>query len=136
MRGMASLKHRARTLPELADAAVIYAVDAPLPMAPEAASLSTKDALAHLSDLTRTLQAHTQWDARSLEALVRDFAASRQPEPRKLGEVAQPLRIALTGSKVSPPIFEVMEILGRTETLARLAQAVPVFAPALDDKEA
>jgi glutamyl-tRNA synthetase len=60
------------------------------------------------------------WSAAGLEAAARGFAAE---EKLKLGEVAAPLRAALTGAAVSPGIFEVAEILGRDETLARVADA-------------
>ena len=58
------------------------------------------------------------WDAASIEAEVRDYAENKG---LKLGKVAQPLRAALSGSTVSPPIFEEAELLGKTETLARIA---------------
>ncbi|MCW5700221.1 MAG: glutamate--tRNA ligase [Rhodospirillales bacterium] len=120
LKGMASLKLRAKTVAELSEMAHFYALDRPLPISPEAATLLTDDTKGLLRDLTQDLRNHTQWDGPSLESEVREFAGTRQPKARKLGEVAQPLRVALTGSKVSPPIFEVMEILGREETLARL----------------
>jgi len=60
------------------------------------------------------------WDSASLEAAVRAFA---EAQGLKLGQAAQPLRAALTGSTASPPIFEVMAVLGRAESLARLADA-------------
>jgi glutamyl-tRNA synthetase len=61
------------------------------------------------------------WETPALEAGVRDFAAT---QGLKLGSVAQPLRAALTGTTASPPIFDVMAVLGREESLARLADAV------------
>jgi glutamyl-tRNA synthetase len=57
-----------------------------------------------------------------LEELVRGFA---EAQGLKLGALAQPLRAALVGAMASPPIFEVMEVLGREETLGRLADAAP-----------
>jgi len=61
------------------------------------------------------------WRTSALEQLVREFADRKGA---KLGTIAQPLRAALTGSTASPGIFEVMEILGREETLGRIADAV------------
>jgi glutamyl-tRNA synthetase len=55
-----------------------------------------------------------------LEAAVRSFA---EAEGLKLGQIAQPLRAALTGSTVSPGVFEVMTVLGKAEVLGRLADA-------------
>ena len=63
---------------------------------------------------------YAEWRAASLEHRLRDFAAAKA---LKLGSAAQPLRVALTGSVASPGIFEVMEVLGRDETLARIADA-------------
>jgi len=60
------------------------------------------------------------WSAEPLEAKVRDFAEAQN---LKLGKVAQPLRAALTGTTVSPPIFDVMAVLGEEETLNRLRDA-------------
>jgi glutamyl-tRNA synthetase len=74
----------------------------------------------HLASLAEALRAEP-WTAAALEARVRDFAEARG---QKLGVAAQPLRAALTGATASPPIFEVMEVLGRDETLGRIADAV------------
>ena len=57
------------------------------------------------------------WTADRLEAEVRAYV---EETGTKLGKVAQPLRAALTGRTVSPPVFDVMAVLGRDETLARL----------------
>jgi len=58
------------------------------------------------------------WRATALEQAVRGFAEANR---LKLGEVAQPLRAAITGSLVSPPIFEVLAVLGQAETMGRLS---------------
>jgi glutamyl-tRNA synthetase len=63
------------------------------------------------------LSSSTNWDAKSLEDIVRDYA---EKNGLKLGKVAQPLRAALTGRAVSPPVFDVMAVLGREEALARI----------------
>ena len=59
----------------------------------------------------------TDWTGKALEAAARAFADA---EGLKLGQIAQPLRAALTGKASSPPLFEMMEVLGRQESLARL----------------
>jgi glutamyl-tRNA synthetase len=69
--------------------------------------------------LTERLQ-HVSWTLTELEAETKAFADA---EDLKLGSIAQPLRVALTGRTVSPPVFEVMVTLGREECLARLADA-------------
>ena len=70
-----------------------------------------------LYELSQKLQELHDWHSESIENLIREFASSRQ---LKLNLVAQPLRVSLTGTTVSPSIFEVMAVLGRSETLSRL----------------
>jgi len=79
------------------------------------------EARQRLGRLAIQLAAATAWDETTLEAIVRGFAES---EEVKLGQVAQPLRAALTGSNTSPGIFEVMRVLGREESLARIENQV------------
>ncbi len=119
-RGMAGLKARARTLEELAGNALIYVRPRPLPIDDKAAAMLDAVARRRLLRLAASLPDEDGWRAAELEAAVRRFA---EADGSKLGEVAQPLRAALTGATVSPGIFEVMEVLGRGETLARLADA-------------
>ncbi len=125
--GMAGLKPRAKTLLELADAARVYLSSRPLPYGDDARKLLAGAAPAHLAVVKRRLEALESWDRAAIEAAVRDYAEASDP-PVKLGQVAQPLRAAVTGSKVSPPIFEVMEIFGRAESLARLQDAIVAMA--------
>jgi glutamyl-tRNA synthetase len=70
-----------------------------------------------LEKLTSRLQ-QARWTANDLEAAVRDFGAE---EGLGLGKIAQPLRVALSGRTVSLGVFDMMQILGRDESLARLA---------------
>jgi glutamyl-tRNA synthetase len=115
---MPGLKPRAKTLVELASAAHFYVAPRPIPVDDKAkAQLAPAKAL--IGALSQAL-ASADWETAALEAAVRSFA---ETQGLKLGQVAQPLRAALTGSTASPPIFEVMAVLGRTESLARLADA-------------
>ncbi len=123
LKGMSSLKERAKTLDDLADAARFYVIERPVQIDPKAMRLLTAEARARLHDLTRALGALTQWTAPRLEEAVRRFVDADR-HALKLGDLAQPLRAALTGSTASPPIFEVMEVLGRVETIARLEDAL------------
>ena len=118
---MAGLKSRAKTLNELAENAVIYVIERPLKMSDKAAKLLSPEARERLDRLLPELRAVDDWNEPALEARVRAFA---EAEDRKLGQVAQPLRAALTGSNASPGIFEVMAILGRAESLARIADQI------------
>ncbi|HVM82453.1 MAG TPA: glutamate--tRNA ligase [Candidatus Binatia bacterium] len=120
-RGMPGLKARAKTLKELAENAQIYVAARPLAIADKAAALLTAEAKALLQGLAEALKGVTDWTAANLEAAVRQFAEAKNV---KLGQIAQPLRAALTGSTTSPGIFEVMEILDRSESLGRIADAV------------
>ncbi len=120
-RGMAELKKRARTLGELAAAGRFYAAPRPLDPDPKARRHLDAPARGLLRDLANVLADTEDWSSAALETRVRDYAARTG---RKLGAVAQPLRAALAGSTISPPIFSVMQTLGRTETLGRMADVV------------
>ncbi len=112
------LKSRAKTLAELSDIAQFYVARRPIPIDDKAkALLAPAKPLLHA--LAAALEA-TPWNAGALEEATRGFAEARG---LKLGAAAQPLRAAMTGSSASPPIFAVMEVLGREESLARLADA-------------
>ena len=119
-RAMNGLKQRARTIVDLAQSARFYVAARPLPLDEKAAALLDEKGHSLLSELAALFQAEPDFTAAALEGLVRRFAEERG---EKLGKVAQPLRAALTGSTVSPPIFEVAELLGRQETLARMSDA-------------
>lgn len=112
-----SLKERAKTLKELVDGAGYLLASRPLDLDEKAAKLLDGEAKKHLRGLLTCLEAVSPWDVSALEAAVRNFA---EQGGFKLGKVAQPLRAALTGKTVSPPVFDVMAALGREETLGRL----------------
>jgi glutamyl-tRNA synthetase len=118
-RAMPALKPRAKTIVELAEKARFYVAARPIHPTADAAKLLTADARSLLGKLSEEIGA-ADWQTAALEARLRDFVAEKGV---KLGAVAQPLRAALTGSLASPGIFEVMEVLGRDETLGRLADA-------------
>ena len=119
-RGMGGLKERAKTLRELAESAAFYARSRPLLISAKAVELLT-GAEGRLHHLAAALAAESDWTAAALESSVRRFS---EAEGAKLGQVAQPLRAALTGEGVSPPIFEVMAVLGRDESLGRIEDAL------------
>jgi glutamyl-tRNA synthetase len=91
--------------------------DRPLPLDDKAAALLTPEARALLGQLSGDLAALDPWSAETTEQAVRGFAERRG---LKLGNVAQPLRASLTGRTTSPPIFDVLAVLGREESLGRL----------------
>jgi glutamyl-tRNA synthetase len=114
---MPGLKERAKNLIELIDSARFLWADRPIPLEEKAKALLSEDARALLAELTSELEGVTPWSAEGTEAAVRSFAERKGV---KLGQVAQPLRAALTGRVTSPGIFDVLAVLGRSESLARL----------------
>jgi len=103
---------------ELVDTARYLFVQRPLEMDPKAEKQLTPEARQHLAALKERFAAVEDWSAEPLEETVRTYAEEADV---KLGKIAQPMRAALTGRTVSPGIFEVLEVLGRDESLARLA---------------
>ncbi len=114
------LKERAKTLVDLIDGAAFIVAGRPITPDAAAAGLLTADARALLARLLPSLVSVADWSAPTLESAVKAFAGEAGV---KLGAVAQPLRAALTGRAASPGIFEVLAILGREESLARIADA-------------
>ncbi len=118
MAAMPSLKERAKTLLDLIDGARFLLTDRPIPLDDKAAALLTPDARTLLRDIGAELAGVDPWTTEGTERAVRSFAETKGA---KLGAVAQPLRAALTGRTTSPGIFEVLEVLGKSESLARVA---------------
>jgi glutamyl-tRNA synthetase len=117
LKAMPSLKERAKTLIELIDGAYFIFADRPLELDPKAQALLTDENRRLIGRLHSALEKVETWSAAGAEAVLRAFA---EENSLKLGAVAQPLRAALTGRSTSPGIFEVMDVLGRDESLARL----------------
>ena len=115
---MPALKPRAANLNELTDGTAFLFAERPLTIDEAAAPLLAGEAPALLARLHSALDAVHNWDTESAEAAVRQVA---EDAGVKLGQVAQPLRVALTGRKTSPGIFDVLVLLGREESLARIA---------------
>jgi glutamyl-tRNA synthetase len=116
-RAMPGLKERAKTLVELLDSADFLFAKRPLAVDAQAAKLLDGAGRETLAALLARLEGIEPWTQEALEDCVRGFA---EETGRKLGKVAQPLRAALTGKSASPGIFEVLEVLGREESLARI----------------
>jgi glutamyl-tRNA synthetase len=114
---MPGLKERAKTLVELFEASRFLWATRPLEINAAAKVLLTPEAKALTAALVPELEALSDWSAGAVEAVVRGYA---ERAGQKLGAVAQPLRVALTGRTTSPPIFDVLAVLGRDESLARL----------------
>jgi len=119
---MPGLKERAKTLIELLDSAYYLYAARPLAADDKARALLSDEGRARIAGVLPALAALPDWSAAATEGAVRQYA---EASGCKLGQVAQPLRAALTGRTTSPPLFDVMAVLGRTESLARLGDQVP-----------
>jgi len=122
---MPSLKERAKTLIDLIDGANFLFANRPVPLDDKAKALLTAPAKALLHDIALELAAVEPWTNEATEQAVRRFA---ERQGAKLGTVAQPLRAALTGRTTSPGIFEVLAVLGKAESLGRIADQVSLEA--------
>ena len=115
------LRDRAKNLVELMNSAGFIIADRPLSIEAKAAKILNNGGREILEKLLPQLAGISDWSHDSLHEAVKAFSGAQD---LKLGKVAQPLRAALTGSNVSPGIFEVLEVLGKDESLARIEDAV------------
>ena len=118
---MPVLKTRARDILELADGAAFLFKSRPLALDDKARGLLDGDAKALLGQISARLKAEADWTAEALEANLKAYA---EELGLGLGKLAQPLRAALTGQTTSPGIFDVLALLGRDESLARIGDQV------------
>jgi glutamyl-tRNA synthetase len=116
LRLMPSLKERAKTLVEMADAAAFLYSDGPRILDASAEKVLTPDARQLLAGFLQAVQSGP-WQAPALEQAARELA---EAQGIKLGQIAQPIRAAITGRTTSPPIFEVLAVLNREESLVRI----------------
>ncbi|MDT0507984.1 glutamate--tRNA ligase [Novosphingobium sp. MMS21-SN21R] len=116
-RAMPVLKVRAPDLNELAQGAVFLFAQRPLPLAEKAVAILTDDARMILGKVAKVLEAENGWTTENLEATVKEMAEGLG---LGLGKIAQPLRASLTGQATSPGIFDVLALLGKDESLARI----------------
>lgn len=121
LRAMPGLKERAKTLVELMASCRYLFAQRPVAMDDKAKGILADGGAAALADVVPVLEAAPEWTAPLLEAAVKAHA---EVKGLKLGKLAQPLRAALTGTTVSPGIFDVLEVLGRDESLGRLKDQV------------
>jgi glutamyl-tRNA synthetase len=115
------LQPRAKTVLELIDLAQFIYASRPLAIDAAASALLTTDTRAVLKDMAETLRGLNEWSVPAIDAAMRALAETKG---LKLGKLAQPLRAALTGRTVSPGIFEVMVLIGRDESMARLEDQI------------
>ncbi len=114
---MPGLKERAKTLVELMDGAKFLFAKRPLQLDDKAKALLDDGGRDRLAAVVKALDGVADWTVANAEAAVRELA---EASGAKLGQLAQPLRAGLTGQATSPGIFDVLAVLGRDESLARL----------------
>jgi glutamyl-tRNA synthetase len=117
LQAMPGLKERAKTLLDLVDGAAFIFEPRPLTLDAKAAALVTDDTRKLIGTLKQILAQVAPWSAEAAEAAIRSYA---EQSSLKLGAIAQPLRVALTGRTTSPGIFDVLAVLGQDESVARL----------------
>ncbi len=121
--GMPDLVERAKRLPDLANEALFYAHVRPLPLDDRAEEILTDEARSILASLSIELAKLSDFSAENIEVAVKAFVKGNG---LKFGNVGMPLRAALTGTGNSPSITHVAAILGKDETLARLADIMEI----------
>ncbi|MXP46558.1 glutamate--tRNA ligase [Altererythrobacter luteolus] len=118
---MPVLKTRAKNINDLVEGSAFLFAKRPLEMTEKAGKLLTDDARLLLGKLSSRLKSENNWTIEALEATTKALAEELE---LGLGKLAQPMRAALTGTTTSPGIFDVLVLLGRDESLARIdAQA-------------
>jgi glutamyl-tRNA synthetase len=120
-RAMGELKVRAKTLIELSESTLFFFRTRPILLDEGAKKLLNGDGASLLAKARSALEGEGHWTAAALDAAIRQVA---EQAGVGLGKIAQPLRAALTGSTTSPGIFDVLELLGRVESLGRLDDAL------------
>jgi glutamyl-tRNA synthetase len=114
------IRERARTLVDAAHDLDFYFREPPTPDEKATAKFLTPDSKPRFAALVTLFEGQTAWAAEPLEAAFRSWV---EAQGLQLKDVAQPLRVALTGRSASPPLFDVMVVLGRERSLARLRRA-------------
>ncbi|NQV56858.1 MAG: glutamate--tRNA ligase [Rhodospirillales bacterium] len=119
-RGLEGLKERSKNINELIDNSMFYVINRPINLDDGARKILDEQGRRMVVIAREKLVDVTSWNVDELERCIRKVATDQN---EKMGAIAQPLRAALTGSSVSPGVFEVIEVLGREETLGRLEDA-------------
>ncbi|MDD4617515.1 MAG: glutamate--tRNA ligase [Alphaproteobacteria bacterium] len=117
-KAMPDLKPRAQTLVEIAEMSAFYFHSGAFVLDDKAKKILTPEAMKNLKELAAKMESLAPFTGEAAEDLFRKYA---EEKGLKLGAVAQPLRVALSGSTVSPPIFHVAGLLGKEETLRRIS---------------
>ncbi|MEM8827628.1 MAG: glutamate--tRNA ligase, partial [Pseudomonadota bacterium] len=125
LRTIPELKPRSKNINDLADGALFLFRTRPLKLDEKAARLLEGDGAQRLNAAATALRQTSAWQSAALGDTLKAVA---EAEGLGLGKIAQPLRAALTGRTVSPGVFEMLELLGREESLARIDDQLPTAA--------
>jgi glutamyl-tRNA synthetase len=120
-KAVSSLRERVKTLVEMADLSEFYFCEEIAYDEKAAGKFLNKEAMPMLEQVITSLSKESILQKENVHRLIQQLAETRG-EP--LVKIAQPIRVALTGKTVSPPINEVMEALGKTEVIKRLQRAI------------
>ncbi|OPB29399.1 glutamate--tRNA ligase [Bartonella sp. WD12.1] len=112
-----NLKQRSKTLLELINGASFIFTQRPLPLDEKAKTLLNGNGRTILKGVYLALKTCSNWNPETLDEILRNYAQTQQ---LKFGDIAQPLRAALTGYTSSPGVFDVLALLGRDESLNRI----------------
>ncbi len=118
LRALPELQPRAKTVLDLIGLAQFIYAQRPFEIEEKATKHLTEDTRVMLTDVIALLSKCEDWTAENLHVIIKEFGEARD---LKLGKVAQPIRVALTGRAVSPGVFDVLALLGKSESLARLS---------------
>ena len=121
VQGLPSLRERAKTLPELIENSLFYVAERPISINDKARKLIDIPGCRRLESVRDGFAALDDWTEDAIESWVRNFS---ERTGDKIGKVAQPIRAAITGTTVSPSIFEVLVVLGREESLGRIGDVI------------
>ncbi|MEZ5756953.1 MAG: glutamate--tRNA ligase [Emcibacteraceae bacterium] len=117
LKALSELKNRAKNLIDLAESALFLFTARPLDIIPKAMNSLNDEAKPILSKIYNALENVAEWNRDNLQKAIENFV---EKEEIGFGKVAQPLRAALTGSNISPGISEVLDWLGKNESMARI----------------
>jgi len=115
--GLNGLKARARTLIELKEMTNFYTASVPIPLDEKSKKVLNSKNIKLLKDYSTHLEDVKVWKQDNIEKNIKDYCFNKNI---KLGQLAQPLRAATTGKSVSPGLYELIEVLGKKETLKRI----------------
>jgi len=121
LKALPALKDRAKTLINLAQGAAFIFESRPIPMEEKASKLLDEDGISVIKGILPEFEALQDWTPESVEQCIRDYTEANDT---KLGKVAQPIRAAITGKATSPGAFDVLQILGRDVSIARMKDII------------